>query len=323
MKRMATVVGFLMVVAACAEGSNGSASLSPPPTLSVPTTVAEMVEIPAPSGTMEPGAEILLTSGERVPEYEAWDPSTFSNPTIIDNAWLPMQPGTRTVYEGITREEGEVIPHQLIFVVTDLVKVIDGVPSLIRWDVDYSDGELVETEIAFYAQDDTGTVWRTGEYPEEWEEGQFLEAPAWLAGYEDARAGIAMPSEPRMGARSFSQGWGPAVDFTDRAYIWDMGTQTCVAVDCYDNVMIIGEFNNDEPGSTQLKYYAEGIGNVQVGWDGDDSSVEELELVEVTRLSPEEMADVREAALTLDGRAYILLEDLYGLTEPAIVMGAG
>ncbi len=263
-----------------------------------------------------PAPTVQLSTGELAGLFESFDHANFSASTTVDNPWLPLVPGTRLVYEGFTREDGEVLPHRLVLTVTDLVKVIDGVPSLVAWDVDWSDGDLVETELAFYAQDDDGTVWRMGEYPEEWEEGEFIEAPAWLAGIADARAGIAMRGSPDATTASYSQGWGPAVEFTDRAFLWEQGVSACVRVDCYGEVLVMNEFNEEEPGAHQLKYYAWGIGNVQVGWRGDDTSIEELELVEVVRLTEEEMAKARDAALTLDQRAYIISPDVYGLTEP-------
>ncbi|MEV7907643.1 hypothetical protein [Streptomyces anulatus] len=54
-------------------------------------------------------------------------------------------------------------------------------PNLVAWDRDYSDGKLVETELAFFAQDDDGNVWHFGQYPEVHENGRLVEAPAWLS----------------------------------------------------------------------------------------------------------------------------------------------
>jgi hypothetical protein len=45
------------------------------------------------------------------------------------------------------------------------------------WDRDFQDGELVEEELSFFAQDDGGTVWNFGEYAEEYEDGEFVGAP--------------------------------------------------------------------------------------------------------------------------------------------------
>ena len=105
----------------------------------------------------------------------------------------------------VTRDEE--IPHRLEFTVTDLTKDIAGVRTVVAWIVDISDGQVVEKEIAFYAQDNDGNVWFLGEHPEEYEDGEFVEAPTWVAGVENAIPGIKMKAEPRQGAPAYFQGW--------------------------------------------------------------------------------------------------------------------
>jgi hypothetical protein len=119
-----------------------------------------------------------------------------------------------------------------------------------------------------------------GEYPEEYEDGAFVAAPTWLAGLADAKAGIVMPAKPRVGGPSYSQGWGPAVEFTDRARVFETGSRTCVPAGCYDDVVVTDEFNPDEPDSHQLKYHGPSVGVVRVGWAGAlDEAQETLELL--------------------------------------------
>jgi hypothetical protein len=204
-----------------------------------------------------------------------------------------------------------------VFTVTDLTKVIDGVRTVVAWDRDYSAGELVETELALFAQDDDGNVWHLGQYPEEYENGEFVDAPAWIAGFQNARPGISMKAKPELGAPSYSQGWGPAVNWTDRAQVYRTGEETCVPVDCYEDVLVMEEFSEEEPGAFQLKYYAPGVGNVRVGWKGDDPSRETLKLVKLVQLSAEALADVRAEALKLEKHAYTLSKDVYAHTSPA------
>jgi len=215
-------------------------------------------------------------TGEDLPDIGT---ATFSDPLAVDNAWFPLTPGTQLVFEGTTIDEGESIHHRIVFTVTDLTKVIDGVPVVVRWDEDYSDGELVEAELAFFAQDDDGNVWHLGEYPEEYEEGEMVLAPAWLAGLEDAQAGYIMKADPQTGTPSYAQGWGPAVEWTDRGQVDALIGETCVATGCYPNTLIIAEWALDErEDGVQLKYYAEGIGNIKVGFRDNDATQEELEL---------------------------------------------
>jgi hypothetical protein len=246
-----------------------------------------------------------------------FDYDNFDSPTVIDNPWLPMTPGTRLVYEGTTNEDNELLDHQVVITVTDLIKVIDGIETVVSWDLDYSEGELVEAELAFFAQDNDGNVWRMGEHPEEYEDGILVDAPTWLAGINGAEAGISMLGDPRVGTLSYSQGWGPDVEFIDRAQIAEIGTDTCVATGCYAAVLVVDEFNTEEPNARQLKYFAPGVGNIMVRWAGDDETQEELELVSVEVLKPGAFLDVKAAALELEASAYEISPDVYGRTDPA------
>ena len=87
----------------------------------------------------------------------------FSHPTKIDNLWLPLTPGTQFVLTGQADRGTGTLPHDVIFTVTDLTKVIDGVRTRVIWDRDLNDGELTEAELAFFAQDNAGNVWSMGE----------------------------------------------------------------------------------------------------------------------------------------------------------------
>jgi hypothetical protein len=231
---------------------------------------------------------------------------------------MPLKPGTRFVYEGTTiQDDGTTVPHRVEINVTDLTKEIGGVPSVVTWDLDYSDNELVEAELAFYAQDDEGNVWRMGEYPEEYEEGKFVAAPTWIHSFQDARAGIMMKADPQVGTSSYAQGWAPAVGWTDRGQV-DQMTQTCVPVECYEEVLVIAESSQAEPDAQQLKYYARGVGNVRVSWRGaKEKTKETLELVRLEPLRPEALAEVRAAALKLEEHAYQVSKDVYAQTPPA------
>jgi hypothetical protein len=253
------------------------------------------------------------------PNLPDFDASRFSRSTQIDNPWMPLKPGTRYVYEGTTIEDdGKAVPHRFVFHVTDLTKVIGGIGTLVTWDLDYSDGEVVEAELAFFAQDTSGTVWRMGEYPEEYEEGKFVAARPWIHGLENARAGIEMPARPQLGTPSYAQGWGPAVDWTDRGQVDQMGQSTCVPAACYKDVLVIAETSGSEPNAQQLKHYARGVGNVRVGWRGTGEKTKEtLELVKVEQLDAKALTEVRAKATELEKSAYQRSKSVYAHTPPA------
>jgi len=302
--------------------SGAACSSAPIPTATSdyePILVATSDDSPALVATAEsqPTPETATATEGQLKKFEDFDPNNFDRSTNIDNEWLPLLPGTQFIYEGFTIDEDEIIPHRLVFTVTDLTKEIEGVRTVVAWIADYSAGELVEAEIAFYAQDTHGNVWYMGEYPEEYENGSFVAAPTWIHGLAGARAGIAMLADPKLSALSYSQGWGPAVDFTDRAKVDEIGQKTCVPIQCYEQVLAIAESSLTEVDAFQLKYFARGLGKIGVGWRGADATREELGLVEVNRLGPEALAQIHMQALELENHAYEVSQDVYGRTQPA------
>jgi hypothetical protein len=245
------------------------------------------------------------------PALEAFDPTQFDErSTTIDNPWLPMQPGRRYVYEGTTsKDDGKPVPHRIELNITDMTKVVMGVRVLISYDLDYSDGKLEEAELAFFAQDKAGNVWHFGQYPEEYSpSGKMTKAPAWI--------GIMMKAEPKLGAPSYSQGYGPKVNWTDRGQTHLMGQTSKVPAGDYKDVLVIRETAEGEDGF-QLKHYARGVGNIKVGWTGSDKTKEVLELVRVETLSAKDMDDVRAKTLKLEKSAYEVSKNVYAKTAPA------
>jgi hypothetical protein len=239
----------------------------------------------------------------------------FSNPSVIDSRWLPLIPGTQLILDGEANRTGQLLPHRVIFTVTDLTKVIDGIPTRVVWDRDYNAGQIQEAELAFFAQDDDGNVWSMGEYPEEYENGEFLAAPSvWIAGLGTAQAGISAPGSTQLGYR-FLQGWVPDVDFLDCGTVFSTGGRTCVPLNCYENVMVTDEFSPlAQAEGHQRKYYAPGVGIVRVG-AVDDPEGETLVLTNVLQLDARGLEEARLEALRLEARAYEINE-VYRQTAP-------
>jgi hypothetical protein len=306
---MAVALGAI-VPAAC--GSGGTSQSGQTPTTAPPTT------IPSATPTTPPPSTPSATKANPVvgPEKKSLANATFSRSTVIDNKWFPLRPGMQYIYEGVTIEDGERIPHRLVLTVTDFTKEIGGVRNVVMWDRDFAAGVLEEAELAFFAQDDDGKLWHFGEYPEVYENGKRVEAPSWIHGIQGAAAGITVKPDAKLGDSSFAQGWGPAVAWSDRARVYRSGQKTCVKAGCYNNVLIMDEFSFDEPGAHQLKYYAPGVGLVRVGWYGNDPTKETLELVRIVQASPETMAFIQQQALRLERSAYNVSKNVYALTKP-------
>jgi len=266
--------------------------------------------------------EVATASTEETtmePIHADFDPANFTNSTVIDNEWSPLLPGMQWVYEGESLDGEEIVAHRIEFTVTDLTKEIDGVRILVAWVVDLINGEeIVESELSFYAQDDEGAVWYLGEYPEEYEDGEFVIAPTWISGIEEAKAGLKMVKDPQLEQPIYFQGWAPAVEWSDFGIVKEFVDEVCVPVDCYQDVLVIDETSLDEVemGAFQQKFYARGVGNMYVEWTGEDASQETLELVAFTQIDAETMAEVRALALEQEARAYENSPEVYGTTAP-------
>ena len=124
-----------------------------------------------------------------------------------------------------------------------------------------------------------------------------------------------MKADARPGA-PWSEGYAPPPYYwTDRAQVFKVGEKTTVPAGTYTGILVVQEYSEQEPlPSSQLKYYAPGVGVVRVGWLGGDKSKETLQLVTAKQLSSSELATARAGALQLETRASV-----YGRAAPAEV----
>jgi hypothetical protein len=248
-----------------------------------------------------------------------FDPASFPNSPKIDNQWNPLAPGMQFVLAGEANQGEGLLPHRVVSTVTDLTKVVNGVPAVVILKTDINAGVLEKSELAFQAQDNAGNLWKLGEFPAQFDDnGEFKEAPdTWISGLSQAEAGNLMLANPELGTPEYLQGWSPDIDLLGCAKVYKMQQKTCVPVACYDNVLITEERSPLEPESPhQRKYYAPGLGNVRVDAVGD--SEETLVLAEVSQLSPEDSAKARQEALALEKTAYEV-SAVYRQTSPSVL----
>ena len=252
-----------------------------------------------------------------------FEPHSFRQPTIINNSWMPLIPGNQLILRGVANRGGGLLDHLVIFTVTDLVKVINGVPCVVVWDQDINQGVLSESELAFFAQHDNGGVYNTGEYPEVYELGQFVHAEdTWIHGVEWARAGVHVWGFPEIGV-GYEEAKAPENDFWDCGRVVSIQSgrteaqpPLCLPGGCFKELMTVREWAPlDGCDVIQVKTYAKGIGIVQVGAI-DDPEGETLVLEKYHQLSDAELAAARESALALDRHGPTVNEN-YSKTTPA------
>ena len=309
---------FLTMSAAACTAQSAPVDSSPAspgsPAPTSPTASPETSSAPA-SPTVAPVAVGLCGPGTAL----NFDRTAFPASPKVDNKWFPLTPGMQYTTTGtVTSAEG-TIERTVTHTVTGLTKVVDGVKTQVLWDRDYADGELVESELAFFAQSNNGDVWLFGEYPEEFENGEFIGAPnTFLSGLSGAQAGLAMQAEPRTGTPGYVQAHAPAVQFLDCGSVVQENQPTCVPTGYYDDVLVIDEHNPLEPAvGHQQKFYSAGTGLVKVTAVGGDQQ-ETLDLVKTEQFSDAQLKEVNQEALVLDTHAYEVNAD-YAQTPKAEV----
>jgi hypothetical protein len=258
----------------------------------------------------------LSSSAKAGQPFEDFNAKNFSHPTIIDNAWNPIKPGMRCIWGGTSvDEEGDEETHSVAFVVTDLVKEIAGVRTVVCWNRDFVDKEMEEAKLMFLAQDNDGAVWLIGEYPEKYSDNKFEEQSSWIHGYKDSHAGILIKKEAKLNDE-YSEGWAPSVEYTNRALVYQVGQKVKTPAGNFDDVVVIDESNQKTVGAHHLKFFARGTGIVHIGWRGKKTDQIEMNLIKVEKINAKEMAKAREAALKLDKHGYEVSKDVYALTKP-------
>jgi hypothetical protein len=214
----------------------------------------------------------------------AFDASNFAHegrePAAIDNRYFPLEPGTTFVYRGT--KDGD--PVRNVTLVTDRVKMIhiDGrtIPAVQVLDRVYVAGALEERTLDWYAQDRQGNVWYMGEQSRDVATGDT--SGSWEAGVGGARPGVIMPAHPK-GAGSYMQEFAPDQGAQDRAAVAGFVHTVSVPYGTFHRVLKTQEGSCVEVGD-EWKFYAPGVGNIEVrslGDDGKPDGVEEQHLVKV------------------------------------------
>ena len=106
---------------------------------------------------------------------------------------------------------------------------------------------MEEAEIVFFAQDNNGNVGTLGNTQRNTTTAKSLQRTTWLHGINDGKAGIMMKAEPKLRAPSYSQGLSLSTHWTNRAVAFQVGQKTTVPYGSFDNVLVIQEWDQEEP----------------------------------------------------------------------------
>jgi hypothetical protein len=174
------------------------------------------------------------------------------------NPFFSLEPGDRLV-----------LAHgadQLTVTVLPATRVIDGVETRVVEERETSNGALVEVSRNYYAiSRRTNSVFYFGEDVDMYKNGAVINHEgSWTAGVGGARFGLMMPGTPLLHGRYYQE-LAPRVAM-DRAELVSMTERATTPAGVYTNVLKIEETTPLEPGQSEYKLFARGVGLIQ---DGD------------------------------------------------------
>jgi len=200
--------------------------------------------------------------------------ATFSDPTDVDNPFLPWPQGAVAMFSAETADGSEDVLVEVLG-----TRLVGGVPCREVRDRVFLDGVLIEDTYDWYAQDDGGNVWYMGEDVTNYEyddEGNFLGTSsegAWETGVDGALPGIVMWATPLPGASYRQEHYEGEAE--DMAVVVATGV-TVVLGDgtTYTGCVKTLDWTPLGPGDLAFKYYAPGVGFVLEQETGTGERVE-------------------------------------------------
>ncbi len=182
------------------------------------------------------------------------DPATFS--TTIDNPYLPMVPGSRTIYEADTPDGKQVTTTE----VTRDTKEVMGVKTVVVHDTVTVDGKPAEDTYDWFAQDRDGNVWYFGEASKEIKDGAVDTGGSFEGGVDGAFPGIVMPANPQVGDK-YRQEYAKGVAEDAGEVVSLQGNADTPLTGPAGDLLVIRDSDFLEPDApAESKYYKKGVG---------------------------------------------------------------
>ena len=246
-----------------------------------------------------------------------FDPANFVDPTTSTNRWHPLRPGTQWVKHGTTEVGQRAVPHQVISTMTDVIRVIDGVPAIAMLDEDIDSGELAQVAVDYFALDKDGNVWLVGGYTEEYSGGEFTNtADAWLGSGGGVRLGVLMPSEPTPETQPWLITGEPDGEGGKAAEVVETGQRQCAEFACYEDVLVIREGEIGEL-DNEFKFYAPDVGQILNSPRRDSRHKDTETLVNLTQLTEAGLTEMSDRVLALEEHAREVEPEVFGTTQPS------
>jgi hypothetical protein len=256
-------LAVLALLAGCAAPSSTATPAFPLPS---PTAAASAPPSASPAASPTASAFVMPQGSDPV----ELDPADFV--ATIDNPFWPMAVGSRWVYR---ETDAEGTDQRVEVTVTEDTKEIIGITATVVHDVVSEDGDIVEDTLDWYAQDAAGNIWYLGEDTKEYENGEVVSTEgSWTAGIDGAQPGIVLPAEPAVGMAYRQEYYAGQAE--DAAEVLSLDEHVDVPFGSFDDVLMTKEFTPLDPEAVENKFYARGVGPVQVIAVSGGSSREEL-----------------------------------------------
>lgn len=265
------------------------------------------------SGTKDTG---LATDPNNEGTKVEFDPANFVDPTLSTNPYHPLKPGTQWVYGGSTEVGLRTVPHGIIVTITDVIREIDGVPTVAMLGQSTDSGEISQIGMDYMALDRDGNVWILGGYDEDFEGGQYTNIDtAWLGSGDGTIVGILSPMDVTMDTPRWFIGQAPEEAGSVGEPV-RVGVRECVSFGCFDDVLVVQEGNVGAP-DNENKYYAPSVGvikNVPL-----DASLHQdrFELLNFLELGPDALAEASQTVLDIEAHALETAPEVFSGQPPA------
>lgn len=252
------------------------------------------------------------------PTRVEFDPSNFVDPTTSTNEYHPLVPGMQWVRAGTTEVGGRKVPHEVTSTMTDVIRMIDGVPAVAMVDQSIDAGEMSQVGFDYFALDKDRNVWLIGGYTEDYEGGVYTNyEDCWLGSASGGLPGILLPGEVTMETpRWFIGTPDPEEESVSVAEPVGIGVSIAVAFGEFDDVIAVREGAYDAI-DNEIKYYAPGVGVVLNEPKLASLHQDSFELVNLVELSPEGLDELSQTVLDLEEHAREVVPEVYGDAPPA------
>lgn len=189
-------------------------------------------------------------AGSRVP--------TFSDPTRIDNPYLPLSEFRRCTLRGQEDGEKQLIKRRVLKRTRTFDVAGASVETMVVKDRVWADDKLIENTHDFFGQDDAGTVHYFGERVDNIRNGHVVDHHgSWIFGRDTNKLGVLMPAHPHRGDRWMSEDAPPITVEHDRMV--DRIASVRVRGKRYRHVIDVREYALPDK-EVEHKLYARGVG---------------------------------------------------------------